>query len=56
MPIWDWEIANKHLPGCNRAYREQSNILRWLRVHPVYDPVRDDPRFREMLRRTKLGE
>jgi len=28
------------------AYKEQSNILQFLKVHPFFDPVRGDPPFR----------
>ncbi len=34
-----------------QAYKEQSNILLWLRVHPYFDPLRDDPRFKNLLHR-----
>jgi len=29
-----------------RAYQEREGILQWLRVHPFFDPVREDPRFK----------
>jgi len=38
-----------------QAYKEQSNILLWLRVHPYFDPLRDDPRFKNLLDRVGLG-
>lgn len=37
-----------------RAYDEGSNIVQFLRTHPLYDPLRNDPRFAELLRRVGL--
>jgi TolB-like protein/DNA-binding winged helix-turn-helix (wHTH) protein len=39
-----------------RAYREQADFLQWLKVHPFFDPVRDDPRFKDLLHRVGLDQ
>lgn len=38
-----------------QAYKEQSNILQFLKSHPYFDPIRDDPRFADLVRRVGLG-
>jgi TolB-like protein/Flp pilus assembly protein TadD len=39
----------------NRAYDEDCEYLVYLRTEPTADPLRDDPRFAELLRRLALG-
>jgi TolB-like protein/tetratricopeptide (TPR) repeat protein len=38
-----------------QAYKEQSNILQFLRTHPFFDPIRGDPRFVDLVRRAGLA-
>jgi TolB-like protein/Tfp pilus assembly protein PilF len=38
-----------------QAYKEQSNILQFLKSHPYFDPIRGDPRFTDLVRRVGLG-
>jgi TolB-like protein/DNA-binding winged helix-turn-helix (wHTH) protein/Flp pilus assembly protein TadD len=52
LELGDYDQAFAFL---ERAYREQANILMFLRVSPFFDPVRNDPRFKDLLRRVGLN-
>lgn len=39
-----------------QAYNEHSNILQFVKVHPFMDAVRDDPRFKDLVRRVGLDK
>jgi TolB-like protein/tetratricopeptide (TPR) repeat protein/DNA-binding winged helix-turn-helix (wHTH) protein len=38
-----------------QAYQEHSAIMEFLKVHPLFDPIRSDPRFADFVRRVGLG-
>jgi hypothetical protein len=37
-----------------RAYRERSHIVQFLKTHPLYDSLRDDSRFADLAHRVGL--
>jgi pentatricopeptide repeat protein len=37
-----------------QAYKEQSNMLQFVKVHPYFDPIRKDTRFADLIRRVGL--
>jgi len=37
-----------------QAYEEHSNILLFMKVHPYFDPIRNDPRFKDLMHRVGL--
>jgi hypothetical protein len=39
-----------------RAYAQHSNVLITLKADPIFDPLRDDARFRNVLGRVGLAE
>ncbi len=45
---------DRGLEALERAYREHSNIVRFLKTHPLFDPIRSDPRFTALSQRVGL--
>jgi hypothetical protein len=44
------------LEWLEKAYDDRSTWLTWIKVDPRFDIVRDDPRYRDLLRRMNLSE
>lgn len=47
---------DKALIALNRAYEDHENPVLLLKVHPLVDPLRGDPRFQDLLRRVGLAQ
>jgi TolB-like protein/DNA-binding winged helix-turn-helix (wHTH) protein/Tfp pilus assembly protein PilF len=47
---------DKALQWLKKAYRERSSSLTALKVDPIYDPLRNDPRFRELMQGVGLAQ
>lgn len=47
---------DKAFEWLEKAYQEKSNYVAYLKVFPLLDPLRSDPRFPELLRRVGLPE
>jgi len=45
----------KAFSALEQAYKENSNILQFLRTHPYFDPIRCDARFQDLAKRVGLG-
>jgi hypothetical protein len=39
----------------DQAYAASSQSLVWLKIDPVFDPLRPDPRFKALMRRMNFG-
>ena len=44
------------LDWTERAHAERRGWLAYLRVNPMFDPLRDDPRFQALVRRMNFPE
>ena len=49
------ELREQALIALERALEARSSILVWLKVDPLFDPLRQEPRFQELLRAVRLS-
>ncbi|MCH7766719.1 MAG: hypothetical protein IH916_09195, partial [Acidobacteria bacterium] len=47
---------DRALEWLERAYEERSEVLILLKLEPIFDPPRSDPRFQSLLRRLNFPE
>jgi hypothetical protein len=47
---------DKALVELEKAYRQRSSSLTALKVDPIYDPLRGEPRFQQLVRRIGLAQ
>src|SRR5262245_2863044 len=40
----------------DKSYEDRSTWLTWIKVDPRFDEIRDDPRYRDLIRRMKIPE
>ena len=52
LGLGDKDLAQSWL---EKAFEERSNWLAWIAADPRYDSLREDPRFRDLVRRVGLG-
>ena len=53
MGIGDKEKA---LAWLEQAYKEESNLMQWIKTENTFDPLRGDPRFTDLIHRVGLDQ
>jgi hypothetical protein len=60
LPVLTVQIALNEkeaaFASLERAYQLHSNAITSLKVNPIYDPLRKDPRFTDLMRRVGLDK
>jgi tetratricopeptide (TPR) repeat protein len=45
---------DKAIEQLNKAYEERAGWIIYLKIEPIFDPIRDDPRVKDLIARMKL--
>ena len=48
--------TERALDWLENACRQHESSLTSIKVHPIYDPLRGEPRFRELLRKLRFAD
>ena len=46
----------KAMDWLDKCYADQDGTCWWLKVDPIYDPVREHPRFKALLKKVGLDQ
>jgi hypothetical protein len=44
------------LEQLEQGYADRVTGMRWIKIDPIFDPLRDEPRFQELLRKVGLPD
>ena len=47
---------DKAFEWLDKSYESHDEAILWLKNHPMFEPLRDDPRYKPMLKRLNLPE
>ena len=48
--------TERAIDALEQAYEERTGVMVFLKVEPIWDPLRSDPRFQDLLRRMNFPE
>jgi hypothetical protein len=49
-------LVNHSFAELNKAVEQRDSWIKWIKADVMFDPLRDDPRFNEILKRLNLAQ